>query len=964
MKRYLMLIFLSILPYLLVAQYYSVGEDPSGIRWRQINTDNFQVIYPSDFEVKAQRMASILEKVYDYAGKTLQHKPRKISVILHTSTVRSNGFAAWAPARVELFTTPDQEIYAQEWLEQLAIHEFRHVVQIDKIGSELPGIFKIILGEQAAALAIGAYLPFWFLEGDAVVTETALSHSGRGRVPSFEMELKAQSVDKKLFSYDKAYLGSYRDYIPDYYQFGYQMVAGIRNRYGAESWSKVMNHVARNPLSITAFSQGLKEVTGKNQEGLYKSIFTELQNSWKLKDETLQKTEFETITKKQAGYVSYRYPYPLSESTYFAVKYALSDLTRFVIIGPKGTEKTIFTPGNLFEESITCGDGKVFWIESKTDVRWAHREFSQLRILNMGTGNVTEKRYREKIYAPCLSSDGQYLAAVKVNNDNRCSIVLLSPQTGEIIKNMPLSNDLFIITPSWAENDTELLAIVLGKNGKSLAKINPFSGTINYLLPFTYNEIMRPVQRGNFVYYTSTIGGSSDIFALNLDDQTNFSVTSSRFGVRDVQATPDGKFLVYSNYTADGFKVVKMPLNKAHFNVSDPATTYNYVLADKLSSQEKGIIDFSTMDTTAFATKRYSKIANLFNFHSWAPVHIDSETEEIRPGVSLMSQNKLSTAVTQLGYDYSTADKTGKWVAKFDYTGLFPVLKLKADYGREKSQYYQITNHVNSSGQIVKIDTQLVNFSYKILNVTGIVNLPLNLSNGKMYRLLQPEFQIGYSQIWQDASTNKNMFRGTIIPLTYRLYAHNLLMLGHQDIQPAIGQIIDMTYRQSPLGDRNYGTIWSAEGTLYFPGLARHHGLKIYGGYQEKQVAESTFSDLISYPRGYANLASSQLFCLRTDYVLPLFYPDWSIGKLSYFKRFSLRLFYDQASAMIPIQNQRGVKIGENRYTFSSTGAELNADCNILRLMVPAKIGLRTSFLTNLQTLNFEFLFSVNFGAL
>src|ERR1035437_7792518 len=209
MKRYLLIFFLTLLPYILVAQYYSVGEDPSGIHWRQINTINFQIVYPADFENKAQRLASILEKVYQFDGKSLQHQPRKISVILHTSTVRSNGFAAWAPARVELFTTPDQEIYAQDWLEQLAIHEFRHVVQMDKIGSELPSIFKATLGEQAAALAIGAYLPFWFLEGDAVAIETALSHSGRGRVPSFEMELKAQTLDNKLFSYDKAYLGSY-----------------------------------------------------------------------------------------------------------------------------------------------------------------------------------------------------------------------------------------------------------------------------------------------------------------------------------------------------------------------------------------------------------------------------------------------------------------------------------------------------------------------------------------------------------------------------------------------------------------------------------------------------------------------------------------------------------------------------------------------------------------------------------
>jgi hypothetical protein len=959
MKRTLLIFLFAFLPYLLVAQYFSMGEDPSGIRWRQINTTNFQIIYPADFETKAQRMASIFEKVYSFAGLSLKNQPRKISVILHTSTVRSNGFVGWAPARVELFTTPGQEVYAQDWLDQLAIHEFRHVVQINKIGTELPEIFKIILGEQAAVIAIAAYLPFWFIEGDAVVTETALSHSGRGRVPSFGMELKAQSVEKGFFSYDKAYLGSYKDHVSDYYQLGYQLVAGIRNKYGTDSWSNVLNNVARHPLSLNAFSHGLKKVTGKNLTGVYKEVFNELKDSWSASDKALKKTEFELITKQHSGYISYRYPYPLSDSTFFAVRYSINDLTKFVTIGPKGGEKTIFTPGNIAEESVTYGKGKVFWIEVKPDVRWANREFSQLRILNLSNGNVTEKKYPYKIFAPSLSPDGQYLAAVKLDNVNHCSIVLLSPGNGEIIKEMPFAADLYMITPSWDENNKGLFAVVLGDKGKSIAKIDPFTGTINYLFPFSHNEISRPVQRGNFVYYTGTIGGTDNIYAFNLVENKNYCVTSSRFGARDAQVSSDGRYLVYSNYTSDGFKVVKMAMSVGLFSLSDPAVSFNYKLADQLGSQEKGIPDFSKLDTITYASKRYSKLAHLFNFHSWAPAHIDAETEEIRPGVSLMSQNKLSTAVTQLGYDYSTVNKTGKWVAKFDYTGLFPVLKLKADYGREKSRYLQITEHKNSAGQVVSRDSQLISYAYKVLNMNGGVSIPLNLSHGKMYRLVQPEFQIGYTQTWLEGATP---FSNTIfIPLTYRLYAQNLLQQGHRDLQPALGQVIDLIYRYSPFGNRNYGTIWSAEGTLYFPGLVKHHGLRIYGGYQQRQtIADRSFSDLISYPRGYTNLDNSQLFSIKSDYVLPLFYPDWSLGKLSYFKRFSLRIFYDYAQAMVPLQNQRGKIIGEYNKTFSSAGGELTADCNFLRLLVPAKIGVRSSYLLESKTVNFEFLFSVN----
>ena len=959
MKRYLFLLFFLNVSYLAVSQYYVLGDDPAGIHWKQINTPNFQIIYPSEFEIKAQRMATILEKSYTFAGKTLNHQPAKISVILHTHTVRSNGFVAWAPARVELFTTPFQDIYAQDWLEQLAIHEFRHVVQIDKIDAELPSILKIILGEQAAALAIGFYLPFWFLEGDAVATETALSHSGRGRVPSFEMELKAQSIEKGIYSYDKAYLGSYRDYVPDYYQFGYQIVAGIRSKYGSESWSKVLGRVAHKPLSLNPFSVGIKQVTGMNLTTAYDTIFNSLKKSWTAEDKASNNTGYEVITKSEQGYVSYQYPYPLSDSTYFSVKYSMDNLTRFVLINSIGKEKTIFTPGNLFEESITCGNGKVLWIESKPDIRWTHREFSLLRILNWNNGAIQEHKYREKIYAPCLSVDGKHLAAVKVDQNNKCSIVLLSPGSGKIEKETSLAKDLFILTPSWTDDNSGLIAVVLGKEGKSLAKIDPFTGAVDILIPNTYNELKRPVMRGNWAYFTGSIEGIDDVYALNLKSKEICRITKSRYGVRDVQPSRDGNNIIYSNYTSDGFKLVKSQLQPPDFTVLDSVKSFHYKLADKLLSQEKGIADFSVTDTVTYQSRTYSKFNHLFNFHSWAPVHIDLASDQITPGLSLMSQNKLSTAITQLGYDYSAISKTGKWVAEFDYTGLFPVFKLKGDYGREKSQYFEINSTRNPVSHIVSKDTQLISFSYRILNINGLVNIPLNLSHGTWNRLVQPEFQIGYTQIWEDPSTPFS--NSNYLLLTSRLYAYNTKQLSLRDLQPAIGQIIDLNYHSSPTEKGNSYPVWTAEGTLYFPGLVRHQGLRIYSGYQHKQSSGNSATDYIFYPRGYMNLQNSQLFCLKSDYILPLFYPDWSLGKLTYLKRISLRMFYDQAWATVPITNQTN---NSYQFTFGSAGAEWTADCNFLRLYVPVKIGARTSYLISQRKITSELLLSVNFGAL
>ena len=119
--------------YSVKAQFYSTGQDPASAKWEQINTDNIQIIFQKDYVLQAQKIANILEYYYQKAGNTLNHKPKKISIILHNQTIRSNGYVAWAPKRMELFTTPSPDHYPDPWLEHLCIHELRHVVQMDKL---------------------------------------------------------------------------------------------------------------------------------------------------------------------------------------------------------------------------------------------------------------------------------------------------------------------------------------------------------------------------------------------------------------------------------------------------------------------------------------------------------------------------------------------------------------------------------------------------------------------------------------------------------------------------------------------------------------------------------------------------------------------------------------------------------------------------------------------------------------
>ena len=46
-------------------QFYNKGEDPGYLKWRQIRTGHFKVVYPEGFDHEAQRLTNILEYYYE-----------------------------------------------------------------------------------------------------------------------------------------------------------------------------------------------------------------------------------------------------------------------------------------------------------------------------------------------------------------------------------------------------------------------------------------------------------------------------------------------------------------------------------------------------------------------------------------------------------------------------------------------------------------------------------------------------------------------------------------------------------------------------------------------------------------------------------------------------------------------------------------------------------------------------------
>ena len=959
-----LLAFISVIPIAAFSQYYETGQDPASIHWRQINTDNFQVIYPEDFGQQAQRVAYIFEKVYAYAAGNLHQTPRKISVVLHTHTVKSNALVAWAPSRVEFYTTPHQQMYAQDWLEQLAIHEFTHVLQMDRVQQELPGIFKLLLGEQAAAAVVGAYLPFWYIEGDAVTNETAFSTSGRGRLPSFLMENKALLLEEKECSLNKLYLGSYNDYVPNHYYLGYWLTGKVKEKYGPGIFNKGISKAARNPFSVNPVNSVLKRETGLNQNGLFKQAFSELKSEWQTEIKEAGAIDYPVVSPSGKTYTRYLKSHEYNGKIY-ALRESIGDITRIVSIDSLKNEKTLHVPSYLFEESFSGQQNLLIWSENQPDLRWTHSDRSVICVFNIETGELKRFKTENKVFAPQISPDLQSYAAVEVDVQNNCSLSVFDLKTGKRMVKYTTPDNQYFFTPCWNENSDQLFFISLNSKGKYLASLKIGQESHTAITEASFSNIKNQFYSNGKLYFTGSFSGIDNIYTIDLNDNSLFRLTSVKFGADYPAISEKGNKVIFSNYSSDGFALAEIENSPGRWQKLESFPNEKYELAENLSKQMVGELNLEKPDTISYSSKKYSKAGHALNFHSWAPLYVDTDDYEIRPGVTLLSQNKLGTSVVNLGYDYSTSDKTGKFVAGLKYSGWFPVFEINAKAGKSASQYYQITQTKNQLGQIIKQDTVVKRFTWNEQNLNLNVNLPLNLSSGRYHRLLQPEIRYEFTNVVHDASSPDGFFKGNYQTLSYRLYFHNMQHMYHQSIQTRWGQVFEVIYRHSPVGNIDFGTLVAGQSYLYFPGFAKNHGIRIFNGYQEKTITtRNSFSNSIRIPRGYSSIQNTSFYSFAGDYRLPIVCPDLSIGKLAYIKRIKASLFYDYGKYKSPVFSDDGDYVMSVDRDISSLGVELQSDLHVLRFFAPLEIGLRSTYRPDFRDMQFEFLFSIDFSGL
>jgi hypothetical protein len=934
------------------SQYYDTGQDPAFLKWKQVKTSHFTVIYPEKYDSGGIVFAKSLDEAYLNLVSLFPERKFNIPVIVHNSTAQSNGYVSWAPHRMELYPTPEQNTIPLSTEKQLAVHELTHVFQMESLNTGFSKGMSLIFGEQFTGI-LSSLLPLWLLEGEAVFAESALTESGRGRSPSFQKELKALSVERPVkFKYDKIVNGSYRDYVPDHYRYGYQIVTWAQLKHDPLIWNKALNFTAKQPFTLNPVNISLRGNANTTKKKLYEEAFDSLRTIWTEDvSESLPLSYKPENPDKKGKYINYYSPVSIGDGSFIAIKTSLSDPPAFVLINPlKNSERKLLTPGQMYPWLISYGGGNLVWVENQSDHRWENREYSVIKLMNINT-NMTFKLSRKSRYlSAAVSHDGKRISALENTINNINKIVIIDAGTGSVIQSVNTPGNIYLQHPQWTEDGEKIIAIFLAEAGEGIISYSIANQKWETLLEPTRNDLQSAILRSDSLFFISSLSGTDNIY-LRASDGKITPLTRSRFGISDISL--EGGKIYFSDYTSTGNNICSTAISGTPGIGNNHVSSHSFLINRfdiKLQSPDinSGIV---------YTPEPYRKWQHLFNFHSWLPFYADlerakSDPSSVRPGITLMSQNQLSTLITSIGYEYS-AEKNHLFHSRVTWKGWYPVFESQLDYGYDPL--------IDKSGKNVNNPS----VAKPGARFTNTVSLPLYFSSGKFSEYLRPSLSTDYRNKYIYQPDEKMYDHGQTI-VTARIYFSNYFRSGYRDIYPKWAQIMDLNYTYAPFDKQLYGSETSLKSAFYFPGIFPNNGIKIRVEKEKQIPATYLFSNLVSYPRGYKNIYSRELGLLSADYVFPVAYPDFNIWSLLYLKRIRTSLFYDYGEGRGNYyykNSTNGLVLDYYRNykeTFRSFGLELMTDFHVFRMPFMISGGVQTAWKNFNQAPTFEFLFNID----
>lgn len=868
-----------------IGQLYNLGQNPTRTKWRQINTDEFQLIFPLDFQNKAQELANFISYANNQARHSLNTKPKKISIILQNNTTVDNGFVTLAPKRSEFYGTPSQENEGVDWLKKLAVHEYRHVIQFEKFDEGVGKLLHVLFGEQGMGALILLTTPLWAIEGDAVDLETKALVRGRGDYSKFLREFQAQIMELDSMSYDKASFGSYKHKVTDHYKLGYL----LREALSDSVWDKLLKRVVRNPFPPYPFSYHLKKITGKSTSQLYGEIVSKTRKQYEFLNEFQDINTVELVSPLGKDFTNFHLPIHLEDNSVIALKTSFDHPTRIVSL-KEGKETKIHIPGNFDGNTMNHRNGKLVWVEKRNDPRWSYLDYSEVILFDLEKKDRKRLKRKTRWFAPSFNPTGDSIVLLELSKENTYSLVTISLK-GEVGRRIKLGLGAQYFHPNW-DKSNEITFTKFYDQKNTLITYNLQTGAIRQSIPFIFPLSYPKPYKGGYMIKVSKSDRDMIMFLRN---DSAFMVVTPEFGLDNFDIDYENDELIFSDYHANGSRIVKTEIEQGILIGS----RYQFLQQNSLLLAPKD----------SFTVKKFRPLLNLINFHSWAPLSLNPSDETANLGASLFSQNLLSSSTLQLNYDYFGYTGTNQFRARYDFEHFYPAFFAEAIHTLEPEVKVQdvkafVKTKSYQAGSSIRLNYNGNRFSKLFIGRAAYVHTDLNF-----------DFQEGFidTSITQQ---NAQLFFAFVI-------SHKS---AYRDIYSPLSLVISSALYENVNSTQNAQRLTFVS---TIKGLGKNDGFRFKYG---KQWGTDVFvPNYLSAPRGFLNQRFKRGDEVGVEYGFPVAYPDLKISRFAFIQRIRANIFYDYLQT----------NDDERDAYFSSQGGTVYIDFNPLRYSYLTTLGLQ-----------------------
>lgn len=567
---------------LLLGAAAAQAQVPPDADWRTLESRHFRITFAPGLDALAAHAAGRAEAAYARLAATLASAPRgKVDILLTDFVDASNGSATPFPSnRIVVYARPPVDVpdlaYFEDWIELVVTHELAHVFHLDGTGA-LGSVLRTLFGRVPLPWPLFPAIstPQWSIEGLATYIESA--HTGEGRVHGtyHDMVLRTAALEGAFDPIDRVtgagprWPGGAKSYI-----YGSMFADHLARTHGPEVQKALAARTARAWIPpFLSFDRLSKKATGRSYSDAYAAWRAELEAAYARLADSLRAQGLTAAERLTAEGYAAEHPRVAPDGR---VAYAASDgrnpaATR--ILDPATGRIRDLARRNGLDAIAWLPDGSILTAQLERD--GPYRVYGDLYLVDP---DGAERRLTRgaRLTGADVTRDGRRVVAVQTAPAGATRLALYHLASGDLRPLTPEAPDVHWAFPRWAPAGDRIAAGRWRRGEYDVVVLDTAGAVLHELTRDRAVDAMPAWSAdGRYVLFSSDRSGIPNLYAYDLapgvaDSLRLRQVTSVLTGAFYPDASPDGRWIYFSGYHADGLHIERIPFDPPSWRDPSP----------------------------------------------------------------------------------------------------------------------------------------------------------------------------------------------------------------------------------------------------------------------------------------------------------------------------------------------------------------------------------------------------------